>query len=118
MLLWPCHLLALKLLKIPVGESLQDLVPLLAEHFAPLSKTVDSLPTSSLPLRDFPFPLRERAHVSLVVKAPWVRNLVRKVALLTIFISFPALSWYASVPLTSMADLTAIYNVFAFVSLV
>ncbi|GAA5832636.1 hypothetical protein JCM3766R1_004274 [Sporobolomyces carnicolor] len=114
MLLWPCHLLALKLLKIPVGESLQDLVPLLAEHFAPLSKTVDSLPTSSLPLRDFPFPLRERAHVSLVVKAPWVRNLVRKVALLTIFISFPALSWYASVPLTSMADLTAIYNVFAF----
>jgi hypothetical protein len=43
--------------------------------------------------------------------------LLQKVALLTIFISFPALSWYASVPLTSMADLTAIYNVFAFVSL-
>ncbi|GAA5903448.1 uncharacterized protein JCM6883_005006 [Sporobolomyces salmoneus] len=117
MLLWPCHLLALRVLKIPVKESLRDLLPLLAQHFAPSSpsssstKSSSSLPTST-PSNDFPFPLKKTSTISF--KTPWVRNLVQKVALLTIFISFPALSWYASVPLTSMADLTAIYNVFAF----
>ncbi|GAA5973664.1 hypothetical protein JCM21900_005107 [Sporobolomyces salmonicolor] len=50
----------------------------------------------------------------LTHSTPWVITLARKVALLTLFISFPALSWYAAVPLTSMADLTAIYNAFAF----
>ncbi|GAA5887999.1 hypothetical protein JCM5296_001526 [Sporobolomyces johnsonii] len=50
----------------------------------------------------------------LTHSTPWIVTLARKVALLTLFISFPALSWYAAVPLTSMADLTAIYNVFAF----
>ncbi|GAA5953185.1 hypothetical protein JCM3765_007435 [Sporobolomyces pararoseus] len=115
MLLWPCHLLALRFLKIPVKDSLRRLLPLLAQHFAPSKndQTHRSLPTSS-PSSDFPFPSKNYAPSDLSLKTPWVRNLVQKVSLLTIFISFPALSWYASVPLTSMADLTAIYNVFAF----
>ncbi|KDN52711.1 hypothetical protein K437DRAFT_231800 [Tilletiaria anomala UBC 951] len=39
-------------------------------------------------------------------------------ALLTIGITVPALSWYAAVPLTSMADITALYNCFAVSALV
>ncbi|GAA5934953.1 MFS transporter [Sporobolomyces koalae] len=115
MLLWPCHLLALRLLKIPVKATLESLVPLLARHFAPSTTTApphahDPSPHS----HQFPFPTSSFDASQVSLKTRWVQNLIRKVALLTIFISFPALSWYASVPLTSMADLTAIYNVFAF----
>ena len=35
------------------------------------------------------------------------------VASLTVLIALPALTWYSAVPLTSMTDITAIYNVFA-----
>ena len=116
MLLWPCHLLAFKILKIPISSNLRALVPLLAQHYAvspPSSSSNSALPST----QDFPFPLHAQSQRDVSLKTPWVRHLLRKVALLTIFISFPALSWYASVPLTSMADLTAIYNVFAFVCL-
>jgi len=115
MLLWPCHLLAFKLLKIPISSNLRALIPLLAQHYAVSPSSTSALPSSSARDQDFPFPLHAHSQREISLKTPWVRHLLRKVALLTIFISFPALSWYASVPLTSMADLTAIYNVFAFV---
>ncbi|GAA6058802.1 hypothetical protein JCM10212_001918 [Sporobolomyces blumeae] len=113
MLLWPCHLFTLRVLGIPVKENLRALVPLLAQHFASTSSVAsEHLPVPSSP-RGFPFPSSTHSRrVSL--KSPWVQNLLQKAAILTVFISFPALSWYAAVPLTSMADLTAIYNVFAF----
>lgn len=71
-----------------------------------------------------------------VAQEEWVKHMAKKALVLTFFISAPALSWYAAVPLTSMtgaylgfryfssstddfrgahADITAIYNVFAFV---
>lgn len=39
-------------------------------------------------------------------------------AILTIGITIPALSWYSAVPMTSMADITAIYNTFSVWALV
>ncbi|GAA6010973.1 hypothetical protein JCM11491_005891 [Sporobolomyces phaffii] len=116
MLLWPCHLIALKVAGVPVGESLKALLPLLAQHYAsppPRPSPQHALPTSAPP-HDFPFPYAASARLDVFFNTRWARNFVRKVALLTIFIAAPSLSWYAAVPLTSMADLTAIYNVFAF----
>ncbi len=40
------------------------------------------------------------------------------IAILTVGITIPALSWYAAVPMTSMADITALYNCFAVAALV
>ncbi|GAA5860960.1 hypothetical protein JCM1840_002019 [Sporobolomyces johnsonii] len=87
-LLLPCHCIALGLLR-------HTLLP---------SSIDDTFHSATTPSQPF----------SLSLSTPWIVTLARKVALLTLFISFPALSWYAAVPLTSMADLTAIYNVFAF----
>ena len=46
-------------------------------------------------------------------KKEWKWRLGRTVACLTVLIALPALTWYSAVPLTSMTDITAIYNVFA-----
>lgn len=46
-------------------------------------------------------------------KKEWKWRLGRTVACLTCLIALPALTWYSAVPLTSMTDITAIYNVFA-----
>lgn len=43
----------------------------------------------------------------------WHRSLLSTVFSLTILIAAPALMWYAAVPLTSMTDITGIFNCFA-----
>lgn len=45
-------------------------------------------------------------------------KLLRLFGVLTIGITVPALSWYSAVPLTSMADITTIYNTYAVWALV
>ncbi|KAK0549009.1 hypothetical protein OC844_006933, partial [Tilletia horrida] len=45
-------------------------------------------------------------------------RLVRILFILTMGITIPSLSWYAAVPMTSMADITAIYNTFSVFALV
>ncbi|KAE8234103.1 hypothetical protein CF326_g858 [Tilletia indica] len=45
-------------------------------------------------------------------------KLVRILMILTVGITIPSLSWYAAVPMTSMADITAIYNTFSVFALV
>lgn len=45
-------------------------------------------------------------------------KLLRLFGVLTIGITIPALSWYSAVPLTSMADITTIYNTYAVWALV
>ncbi|UZJ54098.1 hypothetical protein CBS101457_003418 [Exobasidium rhododendri] len=47
---------------------------------------------------------------------PW--RLLRLLAVLTIGLTIPALSWYSAVPLTTMADITTIYNTYAVWALV
>ncbi|GAA6018938.1 hypothetical protein JCM10207_009207 [Rhodosporidiobolus poonsookiae] len=88
-LLAPLHLAALKLTGIPIRPALKDLVALLAYNV-------------------------DVEASSWRGQQGWVRELLKKVAILTVAISAPALSWYGAVPLTNMTDITAIYNVFAF----
>jgi drug/metabolite transporter (DMT)-like permease len=45
-------------------------------------------------------------------------KLLRLFGVLTVGITIPALSWYSAVPLTSMADITTIYNPYAVWALV
>ncbi|EPQ27258.1 uncharacterized protein PFL1_05181 [Pseudozyma flocculosa PF-1] len=45
-------------------------------------------------------------------------RLLGLLAILTLGITVPALSWYSAVPMTSMADITAIYNTFSVWALV
>lgn len=45
-------------------------------------------------------------------------KLLRMFAVLTLGITVPALSWYSAVPLTTMADITTIYNTYAVWALV
>lgn len=166
LLLFPLHLAALALSRsASVPALLASLAATLEEKFQPpplsrgrggagslrkLSATTSSAAPSS------PKPNQHVEHRSLFgfvdavqksllvrVREPWIDYLARRVLLLTLLISAPALSWYGAVPLTSMTgkyitpsslcyvgssqlislsmisktDITAIYNVFAFVRL-
>lgn len=137
LLLFPLHLAALALSRsASVPALLASLAATLEEKFQPpplsrgrggagslrkLSATTSSAAPSS------PKPNQHVEHRSLFgfvdavqksllvrVREPWIDYLARRVLLLTLLISAPALSWYGAVPLTSMTDITAIYNVFAF----
>ncbi|KAL9931237.1 hypothetical protein V8E36_009914 [Tilletia maclaganii] len=45
-------------------------------------------------------------------------KLLRILLILTVGITIPSLSWYAAVPMTAMADITAVYNTFSVFALV
>ncbi|GAA5864364.1 hypothetical protein JCM8547_005797 [Rhodosporidiobolus lusitaniae] len=140
--LTPLHLLTLKLLGVPLRPALENLREVLADKFSSNPSSA-SLPTHSLLAsssgeEEASVPLTSRRRdgsrsagrlarfegagglrdrleeFTETWKEGWVRELARKVGILTLFISAPALSWYAAVPFTSMTDITAIYNSFAF----
>ncbi|KAM0745728.1 hypothetical protein T439DRAFT_330372 [Meredithblackwellia eburnea MCA 4105] len=132
-LILPFHFLALRLMGVNIPESLSILRGVFRIQFASESTSLlpDSASATSLrpPLRrptsrsqiipDRPpskrrtslrrLMSRERSHRKL-----WKWRLLGMVVRLTVLIAFPALTWYAAVPLTSMTNITAIYNVFAF----
>ncbi|GJN93501.1 hypothetical protein Rhopal_006558-T1 [Rhodotorula paludigena] len=124
--LLPAHVLALKLGGSSLRTAFRGLREILAHHFrAPSLLDHDGLPTSPKLSRSDGGAYRVSAPVRLAqlvlprswaveLEEDWVARLARKTLILTVFISAPALSWYAAVPLTSMTDITAIYNVFAF----
>ncbi|SCV74906.1 BQ2448_7935 [Microbotryum intermedium] len=143
LLIAPLHLVSLRLLSIPIEANLRTLVAILEAHFAPLEPTTPttlilpppshrpsysrslsraSLPPSADEAPSRPGPGRRRTSMKRLLhsskprgpSAGWISRLISTVLLLTFLIAFPALSWYAAVPLTSMTDITAIYNVFAF----
>ncbi|KDE06412.1 hypothetical protein MVLG_03318 [Microbotryum lychnidis-dioicae p1A1 Lamole] len=143
LLIAPLHLVSLRLLSIPIEANLRTLVAILEVHFAPpeprtpttplplppthrpsYSRSLSraSLPPSADEAPDRPGPGRRRTSMKRLLhsskpkgsSAGWIARLISTVLLLTFLIAFPALSWYAAVPLTSMTDITAIYNVFAF----
>ncbi|TNY20446.1 hypothetical protein DMC30DRAFT_253850, partial [Rhodotorula diobovata] len=126
-LLLPAHVLVLRLTGTPVRSTFSDLRDLVAHHFrTPTPLDDDGIPSSPKLARTRSdrslYRSRSTAVLSSVLPASladaldqdWVHNLAKKAGILTVFISAPALSWYAAVPLTSMTDITAIYNVFAF----
>lgn len=125
--LLPAHVVALKLGGTSLRTAFRGLRDILAHHFrAPSLLDHDGLPTSPKLSRSDGGAYRVSAPVRLAqlvlprswaaeLEEDWVAHLARKTLILTVFISAPALSWYAAVPLTSMTDITAIYNVFAFV---
>ncbi|BGP42561.1 hypothetical protein JCM10449v2_006573 [Rhodotorula kratochvilovae] len=122
--LLPVHVLVLRLTGTPIRSTFADLRDLLAYHFrTPSPLDEDGIPTSPKiqPRGDHSLYRTRSAFTSLLpaslaeaVEQDWVQNLAKRALTLTVFISAPALSWYAAVPLTSMTDITAIYNVFAF----
>ncbi|GAA5821776.1 hypothetical protein JCM3770_000139 [Rhodotorula araucariae] len=122
--LLPAHVVVLRLTGTPIRSTFADLRDLLAHHFRTPSPLDDNgIPTSpKIQARADHSLYRSRstlasflpASLAVMIDEEWVRNLAKKAAILTVFISAPALSWYAAVPLTSMTDITAIYNVFAF----
>ncbi|GAA6039259.1 hypothetical protein JCM8097_003232 [Rhodosporidiobolus ruineniae] len=112
LLLAPLHLLALKLLGTPVLPALRDVLVVLKAKFSPPASFSD--PPSSPRLRRQQSSDSARDFGEAAWTAPWVVELAKKGAFLTVAIAVPALSWYGAVPLTSMTDITAIYNVFAF----
>ncbi|GAA5928446.1 hypothetical protein JCM3775_000613 [Rhodotorula graminis] len=129
-LLVPAHVLVLRLTGTPIRSTFADLRDLLAYHFRTPSPHDDpdgaAIPVSpkvprsrsdrSLYRHTSPNAVTRYLPAALadIAEQDWVQNLAKKAGILTIFISAPALSWYAAVPLTSMTDITAIYNVFAF----
>ncbi|GAA5892212.1 hypothetical protein JCM6882_003612 [Rhodosporidiobolus microsporus] len=110
-LLFPLHLVALRFLGVPLAPALSDVLSILASKYAPSSAL---LPTSPNRRSGFHHASLDGFSVANLKDAPWIRELAKRVAVLTVFISAPALSWYGAVPLTNMTDITAIYNVFAF----
>ena len=117
-LLVPAHVLVLRLTGTPIRSTFADLRDLLAYHFRTPSPH-DDLDGAGIPVS--PKVTRSRSDRSLyrhtspnavtrylpaaladVAEQDWVQNLAKKAGILTVFISAPALSWYAAVPLTSM----------------
>jgi hypothetical protein len=165
LLLFPLHLAALAALSrsASVPALLASLATTLEQKFQPPSgggggsiSRKSAATSSGLAPPSSPKPNQHVEHRSLFgfvdavqksllvrVRAPWIDYLAKRVLLLTLLISAPALSWYGAVPLTSMTgksishfsatlltaaggssrfrlsetDITAIYNVFAFVRL-
>ncbi|GAA5837313.1 hypothetical protein JCM11251_004964 [Rhodosporidiobolus azoricus] len=105
--LLPLHLFALRCLKIPIRPAADDVLSVLIDKYSPPADRL-SFSRRASSRSGAPFSLDELRN------AAWLCELARKVGLLTVFISAPALSWYGAVPLTNMTDITAIYNVFAF----
>lgn len=169
LLLFPLHLAVLAILPASATSTriptlLAELASTLEEKFQPPARSGSSSSSSSkggshnaasLRIPSSPKLYQHVEHRSVFgwcqavkqallvrVRAPWIDYLAKRVLLLTVLISAPALSWYGAVPLTSMtgessvsgartgtgraryneadcstfADITAIYNVFAFVS--
>ncbi|TKA54011.1 hypothetical protein B0A53_03293 [Rhodotorula sp. CCFEE 5036] len=162
LLLFPLHLAALAALSrsASVPALLASLATTLEQKFQPPSgggggsiSRKSAATSSGLAPPSSPKPNQHVEHRSLFgfvdavqksllvrVRAPWIDYLAKRVLLLTLLISAPALSWYGAVPLTSMTgksishfsatlltaaggssrfrlsetDITAIYNVFAF----
>ncbi|GAA5973195.1 hypothetical protein JCM11641_006317 [Rhodosporidiobolus odoratus] len=117
-LLQPLHLVVLKLMGIPVKPALSSVFTVLQDKYS-----TTSLPYAAVSRRHREVSLSSAAswtsrtclrELEEAVSEDWVRELGKKVAVLTVFISAPALSWYGAVPLTAMVDITAIYNSFAF----
>ncbi|POY76473.1 hypothetical protein BMF94_0674 [Rhodotorula taiwanensis] len=141
LLLFPLHLAVLAILPASATSTriptlLAELASTLEEKFQPPARSGSSSSTSSkggshnaasLRIPSSPKLYQHVEHRSVFgwcqavkqallvrVRAPWIDYLAKRVLLLTVLISAPALSWYGAVPLTSMTDITAIYNVFAF----
>ncbi|KAL8287320.1 hypothetical protein RQP46_003772 [Phenoliferia psychrophenolica] len=126
-LILPLHLSALRILSISIPDSFSVLRGVLRIQFAAEPTPVERPPYGRSPSSHGngtgesrpPNPRRaslkrllgnsERAQRKL-----WKWRMGRMVVKLTLLIAFPALTWYAAVPLTSMTNITAIYNVFAF----
>ncbi|GEM12419.1 hypothetical protein Rt10032_c21g6436 [Rhodotorula toruloides] len=122
--LFPLHLIVLALLRAPVRSNLATLVDVIAFKYSEpgtytsLRASVPSSPilrngrTAAGRKPSTPGLLEEGllAVTRSVAQKEWVKHLAKKALILTFFISAPALSWYAAVPLTSMTDITAIYN--------
>lgn len=131
MLILPLHLLVFRLMGIPIQPALSTLRAVLRHQFAappPIHDTLArpsylrSLSRSSLPPDVIPAPIERRSSMRRLLgpeerrrgRKEWKWRLAKRVGSLTLLIALPALTWYAAVPLTSMTDITAIYNVFAF----
>lgn len=122
LLLFPLHLVVLAILPATrsapsVPALLAELAATLEEKFQPPSGDSDSgeggraawrVPPSPKPYQHVEhrsisgFLLAIKRTVLVRVREPWVDHLAKRVLLLTVLISAPALSWYGAVPLTSM----------------
>ncbi|BGP19141.1 hypothetical protein JCM10213v2_007228 [Rhodosporidiobolus nylandii] len=123
LLLTPLHLLTLAVLRVPLAPLGKELLAVLRAKYSP---SITSLPAWLRQRRREPSCASISSLASLASldglrelvdeakEEPWVRELAKRVAILTVAIAAPALSWYAAVPLTSMTDITALYNSFAF----
>ncbi|KAK0549353.1 hypothetical protein OC845_003155 [Tilletia horrida] len=123
-ILLPCHLLFLvKTTRYPLSHWInlitKNLDWQLSTTAAP-TELYSSLPTS-VPSDTYGSAstrrsgLRGLAHNSLGFD---LHKLVGILFILTVGITIPSLSWYAAVPMTTMADITAIYNTFSVFALV
>ncbi|PWN49006.1 hypothetical protein IE53DRAFT_388793 [Violaceomyces palustris] len=92
------------------------------EHQEPPSILTDeTLTRPKSPRRSSPSQNGERGGGTMEKKSFLdldVARLVGLLCLLTLGMTVPALSWYSAVPMTSMADITAIYNTFSIWALV
>ena len=124
LLLFPLHLAALAALSrsASVPALLASLATTLEQKFQPppsslggVASRKSATASSSLAAPSSPKPNQHVEHRSLFgfvdavqksllvrVREPWIDYLAKRVLLLTLLISAPALSWYGAVPLTSM----------------
>lgn len=123
LLLFPLHLAALAALSrsASVPALLASLATTLEQKFQPPPSSAGGVSRKSATVSNglappsSPKPNQHVEHRSLFgfvdavqksllvrVRAPWIDYLAKRVLLLTLLISAPALSWYGAVPLTSM----------------
>ncbi|CAD6888708.1 unnamed protein product [Tilletia laevis] len=123
-ILLPCHLLLLvRREKYPLDHWLSLIAKNLdwqlssrskAEAYHSLSDGIEANEGTSRP-----FPRRTGLTGRIQERFGFdVLKLIRIWSILTLGITIPSLSWYSAVPMTTMADITAIYNTFSVFALV